>query len=151
MAVTKARSGFGTILRRGSGTGTPETFATIGEVTNISGPEITRAVVDATHMESPDQAMERIPTLISAGDLSIDLNYDPTSTGFGLLYTDLKSGRLANWQIDIPTGPGPTDQHRYTFKAYVTKIGPSIPHDGKMTCQVTLSPTGLVDAPADVT
>ncbi|RJP21675.1 MAG: hypothetical protein C4529_07040 [Deltaproteobacteria bacterium] len=138
MAVTSARSGFGALLKRGDG-GAPEVFTTVAEVVNIGETKTRLATVDATHMESPDQHMEKIPTLLESGDVTLELNYLPGDTTQNNVRNDCLNRSLRNFQITIPGSA-----KIVSFSAYVTECGPAFPHDGKMTQNVTLTPTGKV-------
>lgn len=133
---TGARSGFGALLKRGDG-GSPEVFTTLAEVVNIGSVETRLSTVDATHMESADAHMEKIPTLLETGEVSLELNYLPGDTTQNNIRNDCLNRTLRNFQITIP---GSTKI--VSFAAFVTQVGPAFPHDGKMTQNVTLTPTG---------
>lgn len=136
--MTNARIGFGALLKRGDGL-TPETFSTVAEVVNIGAIESRLGTTDATHMESANAHMEKIPTLIESGDITCELNYLPGDTSQGLLRSDLMNRSLRNFQITIPGSSKVA-----SFAAYVTALGPALPHDNKMTQSLTLTPTGMV-------
>jgi len=138
MATTAARSGFGALLKRGDG-GSPEVFTTVAEVVNIGAVETRMNLADATHMESPDQHMERIPTLLESSDISLELNYLPGDTTQTNLRNDVMNRTLRNFQITIPGS-----SRVVSFSAFVSQIGPAFPHDGKMTQNVTLAPNGKI-------
>lgn len=138
MATTSARYGFGSLLKRGDG-GSPEVFTTVAEVVNIGEITTKLNVADATHMESDDAHMEKIPTLLESGDISVELNFLPGDTTQTALRNDMLNRAKRNFQITI-SGSAKT----LTFAGYVTSHGPAIPHDGKMTLSVTLTPTGKV-------
>lgn len=138
MATTAARSGFGALLKRGDG-GSPEVFTTVAEVVNIGAVETRMNLADATHMESPDQHMERIPTLLESSDISLELNYLPGDTTQTNLRNDVMNRTLRNFQITIPGS-----SRVVSFAAFVSQIGPAFPHDGKMTQNVTLAPNGKI-------
>lgn len=135
MAATLARSGFGALFQRevspGSGT-----FITIAEVTNIEGVEETLNMVDATHMESPNSVMEKIPTLIEPGPVQLTLNFVPANTTQTTLRADLRAKLERNYRILIPAAAGTP---RFTFPAFVTNVGNPIPHDNKMVMGVSLT------------
>lgn len=136
--ATGARSGFGALLKRGDG-GSPEAFSTVSEVVNIGRVGTTLQTTDATHMESADQHMEKIPTMLESGAVTADLNYLPGDTSQNNLRNDMLNRTLRNFQITIPGSA-----KIVSFAAYVTEMGPEFPHDNKMTQQVTLTPTGKI-------
>jgi len=135
---TGARSGFGALLKRGDGGG-PEVFTTVAEVTNIGSVETRLSTVDATHMESADAHMEKIPTLLEAAEVSLELNYLPGDTTQNNLRNDMLNRTLRNFQITIPGS-----SKVVAFSAFVTQAGPAFPVDGKMTQNITLTPTGKI-------
>lgn len=135
MASTQARSGFGALLQRETTPGSG-TYITLAEVTNIEGVEETLNMADATHMESPNSVMEKIPTLIEPGPVTLSLNFLPANITQQTLRADLRSKLERNYQILIPAAAGTP---RFTFPAYVTSVGNPIPHDNKMTMSVTLT------------
>jgi len=138
MATTAARSGFGALLQRGDG-GSPEVFSTVAEVVNIGAIETRMNLADATHMESPDQHMERVPTLLESSDVSLELNYLPGDTTQNNLRNDCLNRTLRNFRVTIPGSAKVV-----SFAAFVSQVGPALPHDGKMTQAITLSPNGRV-------
>lgn len=135
--ATGARSGFGSLLKRGDGA-TPEVYTTVAEVVDIGEVSITQATADGTHMESAGRFMEKIPTLLEAGSVSVSLNFLPGDTTQNLLRADMVAGTTRNFQITVPG-----TSKVLAFAAIVTKWGPSIPHDGKMTQTIELTPTGV--------
>ena len=73
--MSDAFIGHGTLLQRGDG-GDPETFTTVAEVLNISGPSLSRDTIDVTTMDSPDEWIEFIAGLNDVGEITFDLVYD---------------------------------------------------------------------------
>lgn len=138
MAATGAKAGFGALLKRGDGGG-PEVFTTVAEVVDIGKVGTTLATVDATHMESPDTHMEKIPTILESGAVNVSLNYLPGDTTQNLLRSDCLARSLKNFQITIPGS-----SKVVSFAAYVTEVGPTFPHDNKMAQDVVLTPTGKI-------
>lgn len=137
MAATQARSGFGAKLARGDGATPTETFTNSVEVTGVSGGDFIQNTADATHMESPDGYVEKIPTLREIGDWTINYNFlagNPTQDG---LRADNAAGVKRNFRVIIP-GAG----KRFEGAAYVKSVGQDIPLDNKMTSSVVLTPTG---------
>ncbi len=137
--MTSAKAAYGTLLKIGDGGG-PETFTTIAEVTNISGPSLSLAAIEATSMDSGGWE-ESIGGVKSGGEVSFDLSYLPThathdaSTG---LIADLKNAVARNFQLVFPDAGGTT----WSFTALVTAFEPSAPVDGRLQASVTLKITG---------
>lgn len=139
MAATTGTSGFGTLLKRGDGA-TSETFTTIAEVTNISGPSESLETIDATHMESPNSYREYIPSLLDSGEVSLDLNFLPGNTSQTGLRTDMQNRTRRNFEM-VFTDSGTS---KYSFSAYVTGFEVSAQIDDKLSASATLKVTGPV-------
>ena len=140
-----ALSSFGTFLKIGNG-GTPtETFTTIAEVRDISGPSFAVGTEDVTNHDS-NGWREHIPTIIEGGEVTFDINFVGGATqGFasGSLYDDMIDKTKRNFQIVLPAGVG-SGNDTGSFAAYVTGFELSAPVEGVLTASVTLSITGSV-------
>lgn len=138
----EAISGKGTILKiSDNGTPTPA-FTEIKGVRNLTGPNQTMETVDITTLSSPGDSREVLPTFKDGGEISFDLLWDPSETehqGLEDAYNDkLKQDFKIVFDFATPV--------TYTFKAYVTNLGVSTPHDDVITRPVTLKLTGEVTA-----
>ncbi len=133
-------SAFGTLLKIGDG-GDPETFTTIAEVSNISGPGLSLDTIDVTHHSSTAGWREFVGGLLDAGEVSFDINYLPTdathdaSTG---LIKDMTDRTVRNFQLVFPDASNTT----WSFSALVTGFEPSEPIDDKLAASVSLKLTG---------
>ena len=138
--MTNARSSFGSLLKIGDGGGS-ESFATISEVLDISGPGFSLNTADATSHDSTGGWNELIGTILQGGQVTFTLNWQPGhathSYAAGLL-GDMVARTLRNFQLVIPTASPTT----WSFSALVTGFPPSLPVDGKQTVAVTLSLSG---------
>lgn len=132
------RNAFGTLFQRGNG-GTPETFTTIANVTNISGPARTRETIDVTAHDSPDGWMEFIGGLKDGGEISLDINYDPSEATHAL-DGDFDDEFPRNYRIVIL--PGTEDEHTWDFKGILTELSDEFPYDDKMGRSMTIKVTG---------
>lgn len=141
MAATVGTSGFGTLLKRGDGTSN-ETFTTVAEVVNISGPGESLELIDATHMESPSSYREYIPSLLDSGEVTFDMNFLPNDANQSGLRTDLTGRTKRNWQLVFTDSNTTT----YSFAGYVTSIEPSAQIDDKLSASATIKVTGPVTA-----
>lgn len=140
MTESAAVSSFGTLLKIGDG-GDPETFTTIAEVQDTSGPSLELGTEETTHHTSPGGWKERVGTLLDAGEVSFDLNFLPThathnpTTG---LIADMVNRVKRNFQLVFPDAGSTT----WSFTALVTGFEPDEPVEGKLTASVTLEVTG---------
>ena len=139
MARTGAKSGFGTLLKIGDGATPTEGFTTVAEVQRISGAGGRQwNFDDATHMESPNQYKEEIPTLKQAMQVTVEINYRPDQSQYSLLETLFEAGTLINWRCVYPVSPA----KRHSFSGYIASISPEVPKDGKMSCTLEIAVQG---------
>lgn len=140
MAGSNAVRSHGTILALGDG-GSPESFTTVAEVKNITGPNLDRSIIDVTNHQS--NSKEKIGGLRDSGQVTFNVNLIPTDATQGL-----SSGLLGayavdeiahNFQITFPDNAGTT----WTFAAIVKGFHVSAPVDGVLDAQITLDVTGL--------
>lgn len=137
MSFSSAVSSFGTFLKAGNG-GTPtETFTTIAEVKDISGPSWTVDTEEVTNHSTVGGYKEYIPTLLDGGDVTFDLNFYNDTT-HAALWTDMAARTRRTFQVVFPY----SGTNTVTFKAYVTEIGHEAPVQGVLTRSVTLKVTG---------
>lgn len=128
---------FGTIFERE--TVTPGTYAAIAQVANIGGPTLSRETVDATAHDSPNRWRTFIAGLRDAGEVTLELLFDPDNTGQTDLRSDLATlDTIKNYRIKF-TDPTPTV---WTFAAWVTRFEPRAPMDEKLTASVTFKLSG---------
>jgi len=138
--MSNAISAFGTLLKIGDG-GSPESFTTIAEVKDISGPSLSLDTEDVTSHASSGGWEEHIGTILRSGEVSFDINFIPThathdaSTG---LIADMKNRTVRNFQLVFPDASSTT----WAFSALVTGFEPSEPVAGSLGASVTLKLTG---------
>lgn len=130
--------GFGTALAR-SDMGSTPTFTDVANVTSISGPGLTKADIDVTSHDSPDNYQEWLAGLKDGGEVSMDINWDPAETTQQVLISDFNlTGSAANrdYRIEFPDGA------TWAFAGYVKGFEPTAPHDDKLTASVTFKVNG---------
>jgi len=138
--TTQAIPGYGTLLKKGDG-GSPETFSTVVEVTEINLPELTLKTEDATSHDSGGWE-EVIGTLLSGGELEGKVNWRPTDPTHdettGILSAILNRTRN-NWKMVLPGGI-----KTFNFPAWLTKFKGLPPVDGKLEAEFTIKISGPV-------
>jgi hypothetical protein len=138
--ATAAKSSFGTFLKLGDGA-TVETFATIAEVGDIKGPSMEAQTEDVTSHSSTAAWVEKIVTLLEAGDVTFDINWLPAnatqSYSAGIL-KDMVNKTLRNFQLVVPAASTLT----WTFAAYVTRFQPDLKVKGAQRASVRLEISG---------
>lgn len=136
---------FGTQLQRGDGA-TTEVFTAVANVTTIKGPEIKRDTVDVTAHNSEDAWMEFVGSLKDAGELSVEINYDPAL--HDIFVNDFDDAAPRNYKIVFPTTPETT----WAIKALMTGFSSEAPYDDKLSAELTLKVSGkpvITPAPGD--
>jgi hypothetical protein len=135
--------GLGTLLKIGDGA-TPEVFAAIAEVKDISGPVLSREFAEFTHQQSASGYREYKPTFKNSGDVTFKCNFlpDDETQGFSTtgLLKDYEDGTLRNFELPFPD----TGATKAAFAAYVANISPGAPIAGALELNVTRRVTGPV-------
>lgn len=116
----------------------------VANVVSIDGPALSLDTADVTAHDSPGGWEELVPTILRSGEVTLEINYNPTEASHknaasGLLH------QLVNRTTDTWTFGGPMGT--WSFSGYVTAFSPSAPHDGKLSASVTIKPTGKVTIP----
>lgn len=138
--MSDAISAFGTLLKIGDGQAS-ETFTTIAEVLDISGPNLTQRTSEVTSHSSTGGWAEFIGTILEGGEVTFRVNFVPTENthdaGAGLV-NDLENRTLRNFQLVFPDSGNTT----WSFSALVTGFRPNEPVEGALTADVTLRISG---------
>ena len=115
-------------------------YVAIAEITNISGPEETLDIEDATSHDSPDGYESVVATILRSGNVTLETNFVPGNSGHQELRTALRKRRLVPCHLVFPDSTTAT----YSFSAYVVSISPEAPHAGILTRNVQLKPSGPI-------
>jgi len=126
---------FGTTLSRGDGQAT-ETFTPIAHVTTISGPGMERSTIDVTDHGSPDGWQEFKGGLKDAGEVSLEVNYDPSK--HDTLIADFEDDDPRNYKLTFPDPAATT----WTFTAILTGFSAEAPVDDKLAASLTFKVSG---------
>ncbi|MGW9249754.1 phage tail tube protein [Streptomyces badius] len=127
--------GFGVQLKRGDGED-PEVFTAIADITNLSGPGLSRETLDVTSHGSPDGWMEFLGGLKDPGEVSADINYQPAL--HDTLVADFDDTAPRNYQIVFPD----TGATTWSFPAIITGFEPEAPYDDKAAASLTFKVSG---------
>lgn len=134
--TTEASIGHGSLFERSSNGLSTGVFSTVGEVLDIAPPSMTRDVVDATHMQSPERWREYIAGLKDGGEVSVEVNFVPGNAATTAALADLNTDTPGYYKITFP------DDTEWGFAAFMTGIEPGDPLDDKMTATFTFKLTG---------
>lgn len=130
----------GTLLKMGDGL-SPESFTTIAEVTDISGPSFSRESIETTSHDSTGGYREFIPGLREGGEVTFSVNFMPGDTthdqSTGML-NQFDDDNVHNWQVVYPTTPAKT----WNFAAFLTKFDTKAPVGDKLSADITLQVSG---------
>lgn len=138
--ATAAKSSFGTFIKLGDGASS-ETFTTVAEVQDIKGPALKLNTEDVTSHSSTAGWVEKIATLLEAGDVSFDVNWIPghaTQSYSAGLVKDMVNRTLRNFQLVVPAASTVT----WTFAAFVTEFTPDLKVKGAQKASIRLEITG---------
>ncbi|RMB81278.1 phage tail tube protein [Streptomyces shenzhenensis] len=127
--------GFGVQLKRGDGQ-SPEVFTKIADVTSLNPPGISRETLDVTSHDSVNAWMEFLGGLKDPGEVSADVNYQPSK--HDLLVADFEDDAPRNYQIVFPD----EDATTWAFPAILTGFEPEAPYDDKATASLTWKVSG---------
>lgn len=108
----------------------------IADITSISGPGLERDTIDVSSHQSPQAWREFIGGMKDAGEVSIDVNYDPAD--HDELVADLDSEEPLSYRIIFPDD----DETTWTFQAVMTGFEPDAPHDDKLSASLSFKVTG---------
>lgn len=110
------------------------TTTTLGELRDFDLPGASAAVIDATHMLSANNAMEKFAGLIDGGNMSVTARYSPVDSI--PLYASVG---LANevWTITLATGA------TLVFTGFIQAIGGSVPVKDLVEITFTIEVSGL--------
>lgn len=138
MSASNAFCALGTLFQFESA---PDVFTTIAEVTNIQRSGAKRDTDESTHMQSPNNYKEFIPTLKDGGEWQVDVNFIPgDNLGQGVIASLFESGELTNFKVVLPHSLGDS-----TFAGIVTEYGNrQLPTDKKATDSFKLKVSGPV-------
>lgn len=137
---SEAIAGVGTEFQRGDGASN-EVFTKLSEVTSIAGPNLTKAQIEVTSLDSLDGFREFITGFKDPGEITLEMNY--TRDGYATLKEDFDSEDEWNYQIVFPDDGNTT----LSFAAFVTGITVNTPFDDKVSMTVTFK----IDGPVTMT
>ena len=135
--TSAAFSGVGTKFKRAVDS-SATSYADIAEVNSITGPNLSRATIDVTSLDSTGGYREFIPGFRDGGEISLDMNFTPDG------YNDLKDDFEAEVTWDYEIVMGNAAATTLQFAGFVTALGVAIPMDDKVTASVTIKISGQV-------
>lgn len=135
--MSEAIFALGTALQRGDGE-TPEVFATVGEVTDLSGPDNSMDTIEVTNHATSEHYKEFIKGLREVGEISATINLNPGDPMLAVLREDYDSDDPpGNWRILMPDG-----EYALAGKGFVSGLGYAFPTDSQATEDLTVQGSG---------
>lgn len=122
--ASNAFAGVGAIFKRG--------VVAIAEVISISGPNISRAHIDVTSLDSTGGYREFIAGFRDAGEVTLSMNF--TFATWQDFKDDIDNDDAVAYSITLPN----TEETIISFDGLVTSLGMAIPFDDKVTSDVTI-------------
>lgn len=144
MADSDARTGFGALIQKGTGIGSPQDYVTVLGIKSISGPSITRDTHDTTVMTSPGGWREFIGGLKDGGEVSFTANWlprDESQTDLASEFDKDSCESRSDWRIVVPACPGEPEVY-LEFQGILTGQNIEIPMDDLMGFDGTIKVSG---------
>lgn len=113
-------------------------YATLAEITGITGPDGTRETIDVTNFDSPDDYREFVASFKDGGEVSLEMNF--TNATYKTAEEDFDSNDKVNYRITIPDGNG----SKLDFAGLLTSKGFSASVDDKVSSNVVIKVSGKV-------
>ena len=128
------KAGVGTILKIDD--------STIGNVTNITGPSMSKDTIDTTALDTTGGYRTFISGFKNAGTLTFTLMFEKEE--YSTLKAAFDSDVAKSIEVILPDGTTPETGSKLSFSGLVTEIPLTIPPDDKITCDVTIQISGPV-------
>src|SRR3972149_3346383 len=130
--MSNAFSGVGSKFRRWNVTS--GIWEAVAEVKTISGPTMSREMIDVTNLDSTGGYREFIPSFRDGGTVTLSMNY--TFAGYLLLKQDFQSDVLINYEILLSDGSS------IEFSGYVQDLPINVTFNDAVTSEVTIKVSG---------
>lgn len=134
-----ATHGKGVTFGIGDG-GDPETFSTIGEVTELGLPDWSRELVETTHHASAAKEWIAQP-LVDYGEATVTVNRNPGDAADAAIEAAFASPDAANFKLTVPASGGQVES--WIIPAVPTNLERSSPMDAQQSATLTLKVVGV--------
>lgn len=112
------------------------TYVDVAEVTSISVLDVSVDSIDVSSHDSASQWREFVSGMKDAGELSMEINYDPSL--HGAIWSAL--GTQRNHRITLTDAGAAT----VAFAGFISGISADAPYDDKLSATVSIKVTGAV-------
>ncbi len=133
--MTEAFSGIGALLRKYDVSGVA--WVALGEVKSISGPSMSREMLDATSLASTGGYREFVPGLRDPGGVTFDMHF--VRSDYDEMKADFESNTAVDYELILPDDENTTLE----FSGHVTELPLEVP-EGIVVCSVNIKVSGTV-------
>ncbi len=133
--MTNAVSSVGALLKKHI---TGSTWASVGEVTTITGPSMSRETIDVTSLASTGGYREYIAGFRNPGTLSFTMNF--TRSDYAAMKVDFEADVAKDYELILPD----SDKTSLEFSALVTELPLNLDPGSQITCNVSFQITGQI-------
>jgi hypothetical protein len=137
MGDFKEGTGIHVELHIGDGA-TPEVFASIGNVTNVEGPGIEVDIKEKSTLD--DEFVRKVAGRIDGGDVSFELELDPTAATHKGLIAKAKGRQKHSFKVVFPAPWNAS----WSFSGIIRSFKPSVGEDGP-TASLAIAVSGEPD------
>ena len=118
------------------------TYVALTNLNDITGPEVSVEPIDVTTHDSADGFGESIPGLADGGEVSFEMQFDPSSVAHETLYADVAARQMHNWRLQLPGFASTTAGGYVQFAGFLTKVGMGLPVKGSITAPISIKVSG---------
>jgi hypothetical protein len=135
--IMEAELGWGDLFEIHDGED-PGEYEEYGRIDEYTLPSEETEEVDTTHMRSPNKRREFMAGLITPGEMTISMFWQPGTTEDEAIHLLLDSGEVRSMRITFLNGA------TRTFDGFVKKLEGTSPKDSKRMLNVTIKQSGAV-------
>lgn len=114
-------------------------FQDVARVFGLSGPSMSREIIDVTTYDSIDGYREKIGGLRDGGQITFTLNYRRST--YIIFKQAFEKDEPEQYRVVLPDEEGTT----LTFTGLVTELPLTIPEGDRITTEITIEISGKVD------
>lgn len=115
----------------------------IGQIMDITGPQLSTDTDEITNHSSPDQTEEFIATIKRTGEVSFPLVFNPDAAAHAALFAAWDDRTKDDYIMNYPDSAGVAGGGAsWIFSAYCTGFSMAAPVTGHLSADVTLRVTG---------
>jgi hypothetical protein len=142
-----AQPAFGTLLQLGALNASPETYTSIANIGDLTGPDISIEDTDVTSHTQGFPWHVLVPCLVNPGQVTCPVYFIPynivgdagSGSPGGLIDTAI-ARQMRNWKIQFPDA----DESAWYFTAFVSKMAMKAPVKGVLVADMTFKLSGEI-------